>query len=99
MIFIYVTTSSEQEAKKISKLLLEKKLIACANIFPISSVYKWEGKIVDEKEVVIILKTVKKNYEKIKKAINEVHSYNTTCITQVDVKPNKEYSDWLMKQF
>ena len=97
-IFIYVTTTDEKEAKKLARHLLNKKLIACANIFPIRSMFRWSGKIQDVPESVMILKTMKKNYAQIKKEIDALHSYTITCITQLPVKPNKEYAAWLQKQ-
>ena len=48
MAFVYITCKDKKEARKISRFLLEKKLIACANIFPIESMYRWEGKMVDD---------------------------------------------------
>ena len=62
MTIIYITCKDEEEAVKISKHLLDKKLIACSNMHPIRSMYFWKGKIQDEKEVVIIAKTLEKNY-------------------------------------
>ena len=97
-IFIYVTTTDEKEAKKLARHLLNKKLIACANIFPIRSMFRWDGKIQDVPEGVMILKTMKKNYAQIKKEITALHSYTITCITQLSVKPNKEYAAWLRQQ-
>lgn len=57
IIFIYVTCLSMQVAQSISQGLLEKHLIGCANIFPMTAKYRWEGKIVEENEVAMILKT------------------------------------------
>jgi len=66
MTLVYITCKDEEEAVKISKHLLEKRLIACSNMHPIRSMYWWNSKIQDEREVVIIAKTLDKNYEKIK---------------------------------
>ncbi|HID43773.1 MAG TPA: divalent-cation tolerance protein CutA, partial [Archaeoglobaceae archaeon] len=56
-IFAYITASSIDEAKKIGRELLEKKIAACINIFPITSMYWWEGKIEESPEFVMIVKT------------------------------------------
>jgi periplasmic divalent cation tolerance protein len=98
LIFIYVTTAQQNEAKKIARHLLNDKLIACANIFPIESMYVWEGKIRDEAEYVLLLKTHQKNYTKITKEIEKMHSYKTACITKINVSPNKKYAKWLNGQ-
>jgi periplasmic divalent cation tolerance protein len=66
-VFIYITNPTKEEAKKIAKHLLEKKLIGCANIFgPINSIYNWQDKIIYETEFVLIAKTSEVNFEKVK---------------------------------
>lgn len=95
MIFIYITNPTKEEAKKIAKHLIEKKLIACANIFPINSLYKWEDKIKDENEFVLIAKTTEDNFEEVKNEVEEMHSYSTPCIVKIPVSSNKKYLDWI----
>ena len=96
MIFVYITCKDGEEARKIANHLLDNKLIACANIFPINSLYKWENKLEDTKEIVIIAKSVKEKFPEIEKQVKELHSYNVPCIVMVEVsKANKEYSDWV----
>ncbi|MBW2980407.1 divalent-cation tolerance protein CutA [Candidatus Woesearchaeota archaeon] len=92
---IYITCKDEKEARKIAKHLLEKKLIACANFFPINSMYWWEGKIEDDKEFLLLAKTTKKNANKVKDEVKKVHSYDVPCILEIDVDGNKEYIDWV----
>ena len=95
MTLIYITCKNEEEAVKISKHLLEKKLIACSNMHPIRSMYWWEGKIQDEKEIVIIAKTLEKNYGKIKEEVSKLHSYDVTCILKIDAEANESYDKWV----
>ena len=97
-IFVYITNPTKKEAKKIANRLLKKKLIACANVFPINSLYWWEGKIVDENEFVLIAKTSDANFEKVKKEVEKIHSYKIPCIIKIPVSSNKEYFDWLKKE-
>lgn len=97
-IFVYITNPTKKEAKKIAKHLLRKKLIACANIFPINSLYRWEGKIVDENEFVLIAKTDNANFEKVKNEVERIHSYKVPCIIKISVSSNKKYLDWLKKE-
>lgn len=96
--FLYVTASTEQEAKKIARHLLQKRLIACANIFPIQSLYWWKGKIQDEKEVVLILKTLQQKVKTVTTEIEKIHFYSVPCITEITVKPNEKYRGWLKEQ-
>ena len=93
---IYITNPDRKTAKKIALRLLKKRLIACANIFPIESVYWWKGKIENAKEVVLILKT-KEKFDKIKNEVKKIHPYSIPCIIKFDAKANKEYEAWLEK--
>lgn len=98
MTLVYITCRNEKEAVKISRHLLEKRLIACSNIHPIRSLYWWKGKIQDEKEFVMIAKTTEKNYEKIKKEVQKVHSYDVPCILKINAEANESYERWVKKE-
>ncbi|MEK6948812.1 MAG: divalent-cation tolerance protein CutA [Nanoarchaeota archaeon] len=98
MTLTYITCKDEQEAVKISKLLLGKRLIACSNIHPTRSLYRWEGKLQDEKEYAIMAKTKGKNFEKIKQEVRKIHSYKMPCILKIDAEANEEYEKWINKE-
>jgi len=95
MIFIYTACKGKEEAKKIAKYLLDKKLVACVNMFPITSMYSWGGKLAEEDEFVLLLKTKKENYSAVKEEIEKIHSYDVPCIAKLDVKFNEKYEKWL----
>ena len=97
-IFVYVTAANKKEGDTIATHLLQKKLIACANIFAISSIYVWKGKVQKGKEYVVILKTVKSNYTTIKTEIEKIHSYDIPCIIQIPVTVNEKYGGWMGKE-
>jgi len=97
-ILVYITNPTKKAAKKIAGLLLKKKLIACVNIFPINSMYRWEGKIVDEKEFVSIVKTTKGNFERVKKEVEKHHPYKVPCIIKIPVISNRKFSNWLRNE-
>lgn len=97
-VFIYITNPSEQKAKEIAKHLIGKKLIACGNIFPINSLYKWKGKLEDEKEFVLLAKTIEKNFEKVKQEIEKIHPYDVPCIVKIPVNSNEKYFEWVKKE-
>lgn len=97
LILIYITNPTKQEAKKIARHLLEKKLVACANIFPIESTYWWKGKIVDGKEFILIVKTKNNNFEKVKNEVEKIHSYEIPCIVKIPASSNNKYYKWLIK--
>jgi periplasmic divalent cation tolerance protein len=93
---IYIPCKNKAESMKIANALLKGKLIACASMFSISSIYKWEGKMTTSKEIVLIAKTKPMNYEKIKKLVTKMHSYSTPCIMKINAVANEPYYRWLM---
>ena len=94
MALVYITCRDEKEAQKISLHLLRKKLIACANIFPIKSMYWWKGKIANGKEHAVFAKTSDKNFKKIAAEVKKVHSYSIPCILKIGATADKDYEDW-----
>mgnify|MGYP000011623473 CR=1 FL=1 len=95
-IFTYVTTSSFEEARKIAKHVLEKKLAACVNIWPISSVYWWEGKVEGALEFAMIIKTKDEKFSELKEEIKSIHSYSTPCICAVAIEDGlREFLNWI----
>lgn len=98
-IFAYITAKNKSEAEKIGRTLLEARLAACVNIFDtMTSLYWWKGKIQNEKEAVLIVKTTKALFSKICKTTRLLHSYSCPCILQVQITDgNKEYLKWLME--
>lgn len=95
IIFVYITNPTKKEAVKIAEHLLEKKLIGCANIFKAESLYRWQGKIAEESEYVLIAKTLNKNFERVKKEVEAIHSYSIPCIVKIPVKTNEKFYNWL----
>ena len=98
MTLVYTTCKDKKEAKKMAMHLLKKRLIACANIFPIKSMYWWKGKIINENESVIIAKTNDKNFKKVINEVKKVNSYSIPCILKIDAIANKEYGQWANKE-
>src|SRR3970040_1149452 len=64
---------ASREAKKISSNLLKKRLVACVNIFPIESMYFWDGELQENVEFAILAKTRDENYSKVENAVKEMH--------------------------
>jgi len=98
IIAVYVTHSSEEEAKKIWNLLLEKKIIACYNLLKINSFYWWNNSITNDNEVVSLLKTKKDNWELIKDEIKKIHPYKIPCIMKFEVDANEDYEEWVERE-
>ena len=99
MIFIYIICKNKKEARKIGVSLIKKRLAACSNIFPIESIYCWQNKIVNDREAVLIIKTLKKNFKKVEKEVKRLHSYQVPCILEIPIKGGSlEYLNWLKRE-
>lgn len=96
-IIILVTTSSEEEAKKIAFSLVEKRIAACVNIInDIESIYRWKGKILDEREVLILIKTRKRLYKSVEGEVRKLHSYEVPEIIALPIiSGSKDYLYWI----
>lgn len=99
--FVYITTSSKEEAKKIGYDLVEQRLAACANVFDgMESIYRWDGKVQEANESILILKTLESNIRAITDRVLELHSYTCPCIISLTIaedEGHKPYIDWLIK--
>ena len=96
MITVYITFQDMAEARKIATSLLEKKLIVCANMFPVYSMFSWNGKIDQENEVAMICKAAKENFTKIDQEVKRLHSYQLPCIVAFEWHDsNKDFSKWV----
>jgi len=96
---IMITCSSEQEAGKIKKALLEKRKVACVNIVSrVNSFFWWEGKIDSCPEVLLLAKTKIKAFKEIVKLVKKIHKYEVPEIIALPiVEGNKDYLNWIKK--
>jgi len=100
VLVILVTAVNQEEARRISKRMVDAKLAACANIIPgIQSIYRWKGKVVKAQEVLIILKSTRPRYRALEKAIKAMHTYETPEIIALPVKEGLDrYIGWLRSE-
>ncbi|ASA78112.1 divalent-cation tolerance protein CutA [Thermococcus sp. 5-4] len=98
MVLVYTTFPDWDSAERIVKALLERKLIACANLREHKALYWWEEKIEEGAEVGAILKTEVEKWKELREAIKEMHPYEVPVIARIEVdKVNGEYLEWLEK--
>lgn len=99
MCLVLTTASSAEEARKISRALVERRLAACVNIVPrIESVYRWKEQIETAEEWLLLIKTRTAAFERVRDAIEELHSYELPeCILLELAEGDKAYLDWLAK--
>lgn len=96
---VYITCKDEKEAKKIAEHLLLQKLISCANITKINSMYWWQGDIKDEKEALLLCKSFDKKYKQLEKEVKEIHSYEVPAVMEIPIESiSKEYEKWSEKE-
>ncbi len=96
-IIVMSTVPNEEVGKRIATVLLEKKLVPCVNMVPnVRSIYTWKGKINDEAELIIIMKTRASLFERIKDEIKANHPYKCPEILALPVLAgNQPYLDWI----
>jgi periplasmic divalent cation tolerance protein len=99
-VVIFITTADDEEARLISKVLLEQRQAACANIVPrVSSLFWWQGKIDSAQESLLIVKTRAELLDGIVKLVTEIHSNDVPEIIALPiVGGNKDYLDWVGKE-
>ena len=97
-IVVLITAANDDEASIIAKALVHEKLIACANLSPANSIYRWKDEIYQEVEGVLTCKTVEVKLEKIIAQVKELHSYDVPEIIALPILGgSKEYLDWVEK--
>lgn len=97
VLVVFVTFPDRAAACQIGTVLIEKQLAACVNIIPgAESIYRWEGKVCVENEVVAIVKTTEDAYHQMEQALKELHPYDTPEI--VALRPetgSRDYLNWV----
>jgi periplasmic divalent cation tolerance protein len=96
-LLVFTTLPSADKAAELAKLLVEERLAACANLLPaIRSIYRWQGKLQDENEVLLLLKTRAEHLERLKLRILELHPYEVPEVLAVPVEAGYQpYLEWL----
>ncbi|KAB0242693.1 divalent-cation tolerance protein CutA [Microcystis aeruginosa EAWAG127a] len=93
---VLVTTASETEAENLAIALLNDRLAACVSIYPMRSIYRWQGQIENESEWQLVIKTDLKQFEQLSEKIQELHSYAVPEIIALPVVAGSQtYLDWL----
>ncbi|MGH9779394.1 MAG: divalent-cation tolerance protein CutA [Candidatus Acidiferrales bacterium] len=96
-VVVLVTCSSAEEAGRIARALVEERLAACVNVSsPIRSVYRWQGKLADDEEVLLVIKTTRELFDSLRRAVEKLHSYQVPeviCLPVIDGAPN--YLNWI----
>ena len=95
-IAVFTTTATIDEARTIARTLVERKLVACAQISAIESFYRWNGAVQNEPEFRVLLKTTSDRYGAVEQAVRELHSYELPAIHSIAFDQiYAPYAEWI----
>ena len=99
-IVVLSTCASAEEAAKIARALVEKKLAACVNLMPaVRSFYRWKGAIEDEQESLLVIKSSRALFDQLRAEIEKLHSYEVPEVIAVPIVDGSEgYLEWLDRE-
>jgi periplasmic divalent cation tolerance protein len=96
-VVVLVTTGNFEEARRIADMLVQQRKAACVNIVPrVSSVYRWEGRIEQDEESLMVVKTRAELLPEVVDSVRAAHSYEVPEIIALPIAGgNRDYLDWL----
>lgn len=99
-VVVYVTVGSSDEGDRLASALVEERLAACVNrIRPVRSVYRWQGKVEQSEEELLIIKTKRELFDRLKKRVESLHSYSVPEIIALPIlEGNEGYLKWLEEE-
>ncbi len=97
---VYITARDAGEARVIGRLLVERRLAACANVVPaIESFYWWDGRLVEDREALLLAKTRADRVDELVAAVREAHSYDVPAVLAIRVeRGNPDYVAWVVRE-
>jgi periplasmic divalent cation tolerance protein len=99
-ILVLTTTDSAERAGSLAAILVEERLAACVNVLPaVRSVYRWQGKLCDESEHLLVIKSSREVFERLRARIRALHSYEVPEIVAIELAAgDADYLAWLRQQ-
>ncbi len=97
-IVVLVTCASAGQARKIARALVAARLAACGNVFeaPVRSIYRWKGRVELAKEFLLVLKTSRRRFAAVERAVRELHAYEVPEIIAVPIAVgSRNYMKWI----
>lgn len=96
---VYVTCPDRDTARRIARELLARRLVACANLAPVESLYWWQGAIEEAQEVAMLLKTRRELADQVVAAVAELHPYEVPCAVALPLAVgHAPFLDWIDAQ-
>jgi periplasmic divalent cation tolerance protein len=96
-IVVLMTAANSEEATRIANWLVNHRLAACVQLVPeIQSIYRWQGKVARETEILLVAKTMSDKFDELERAVRDLHSYDTPEIVAIPATAvSAPYSEWL----
>jgi periplasmic divalent cation tolerance protein len=97
-IVVLVTCASAGQARKIARALVAARLAACGNVFeaPVRSIYRWKGRVESAKEFLLVLKTSRKRFAAVERAVRQLHAYDVPEIIAIPIAVgSRNYLKWM----
>ncbi|MSO20939.1 MAG: divalent-cation tolerance protein CutA [Acidobacteria bacterium] len=96
-IVVLVTTNGVRQAKRIARALLDQRLAACANLItPIRSLYRWQGKIAEDRECLMVIKTTRGEFDALRACVEKLHTYSVPEVIALPIIDGAEnYLSWV----
>lgn len=99
LLLVQTTVEEAEQAETIGKLLVEENLCACVQVGgPVSSVYRWRGRVENEREYLLTAKTTRPRYAELRARLLQVHPYELPEIVVVAVRADAAYAGWVEEQ-
>lgn len=97
---VYITARDADEARSIGRMLVERRLAACANVVPaIDSIYRWKGHLVEDRETLLLAKTRPDRVDELVAAVRAAHSYDVPAVLAIRVeRGNPDYLAWVARE-
>lgn len=96
---VLVTAPDAEEAARIARAVVEEKLAACGSVVPaVRSIYRWEGKVCDEQEALLVLKAPAKRFPELRDRVVALHPYRVPEVVALRIEDGSEkYIDWIVQ--
>jgi len=96
MVFVYTTCRDVNQAKELGKRIINARVASCVNIWPIESVYTWEGELKEDQEAALLIKTNEPKVADLESFLVKNHTYTIPLVATVNVhRLNREYKEWM----
>src|SRR3954452_23137951 len=99
-LLVLTTLPNAEAAAQVARTLVGEKLAACANILPaVRSIYRWQGQVQDEAETLVLIKTQRQHFQRLKERILELHPYEVPEVIALPLEAGHQpYLDWIARE-